>query len=96
MNGQKIWCSFAHIADYGELLVRTDPDAEHRGISWLILPMDTPGIEVRPIDTVLGSSEFCEVFLDDVRVPVAKSSWRRERRLAHHVGDVRARAGRRS
>jgi alkylation response protein AidB-like acyl-CoA dehydrogenase len=72
VNGQKIWCSFAHIADYGELLVRTDPDApKHRGISWLILPMDTPGIDVRPIDTVLGSSEFCEVFLDDVRVPVA-------------------------
>src|SRR3989442_494352 len=69
VNGQKIWCSFAHIADYGELLVRTDPDApKHRGISWLILPMDTPGIDVRPIDTVLGSSEFCEVFLDDVRV----------------------------
>ena len=72
VNGQKIWCSFAHIADYGELLVRTDPDApKHRGISWLILPMDAPGIDVRPIDTVLGSSEFCEVFLDDVRVPVA-------------------------
>ena len=72
VNGQKIWCSFAHIADYGELLVRTDPDApKHRGISWLVLPMDTPGIDVRPIDTVLGSSEFCEVFLDDVRVPVA-------------------------
>src|SRR5206468_818900 len=61
-----------HVADYGELLVRTDPDApKHRGISWLILPMDTRGIDVRPIDTVLGSSEFCEVFLDDVRVPVA-------------------------
>ena len=72
VNGQKIWCSFGHIADFGELLVRTDPDApKHRGISWLILPMDLPGIEVRPIDTVLGSSEFCEVFLDDVRVPVA-------------------------
>jgi alkylation response protein AidB-like acyl-CoA dehydrogenase len=71
VNGQKIWCSFAHIADYGELLVRTDPDApKHRGISWLILPMDSPGIDVRPIDTVLGSSEFCEVFLDDVHVPV--------------------------
>ncbi|MGH9050626.1 MAG: acyl-CoA dehydrogenase family protein [Acidimicrobiia bacterium] len=72
VSGQKIWCSFAHVGDYGELLVRTDPDApKHRGISWLILPMDLPGIEVRPIETVLGSSEFSEVFLDEVRVPVA-------------------------
>ena len=72
LNGQKIWCSFAHVADVGEFLVRTDPDApKHRGISWLILPMDLPGIEIRPIRTTLGSSEFCEVFLSDVRVPVA-------------------------
>ena len=72
LNGQKIWCSFGHIADVGEFLVRTDPDApKHKGISWLILPMDTPGIEIRPIRTVLGSSEFCEVFLTDVRVPIA-------------------------
>jgi alkylation response protein AidB-like acyl-CoA dehydrogenase len=72
VSGQKIWCSFGHVADVGEFLVRTDPDApKHKGISWLILPMDRPGIEVRPIKTVLGSSEFCEVFLDEVRVPVA-------------------------
>ena len=72
VSGQKIWCSFGHVGEFGELLVRTDPDApKHRGISWLILPMDAAGIEVRPIETLLGSSEFCEVFLDDVRVPVA-------------------------
>lgn len=72
LNGQKIWCSFGQVADVGEFLVRTDPDApKHRGISWLILPMDSPGIEVRPLKTVLGSSEFSEVFLTDVRVPVA-------------------------
>jgi alkylation response protein AidB-like acyl-CoA dehydrogenase len=72
VSGQKIWCSFAQVGDYGELLVRTDPDAaKHRGISWLILPMDLPGIEVRPIETVLGSSEFSEVFLDEVRIPLA-------------------------
>ncbi|HEV2992965.1 MAG TPA: acyl-CoA dehydrogenase family protein [Acidimicrobiia bacterium] len=71
VSGQKIWCSFGHVGEFGELLVRTDPDApKHRGISWLILPMDLPGIEVRPIETLLGSSEFCEVFLDEVRVPV--------------------------
>src|SRR5262245_5594554 len=72
LNGQKIWCSFGQVADVGEFLVRTDPDApKHRGISWLILPMDTPGIEIRPLKTVLGSSEFAEVFLTDVRVPFA-------------------------
>jgi alkylation response protein AidB-like acyl-CoA dehydrogenase len=72
LNGQKIWCSFGHVADVGEFLVRTDPEApKHKGISWLILPMDLPGIEVRPLKTVLGSSEFAEVFLTDVRVPVA-------------------------
>jgi hypothetical protein len=72
VTGRKIWCSFGHIGEFGELLVRTDPDApKHRGITWLILPMDLPGIEVRPIETLLGSSEFCEVFLDEVHVPVA-------------------------
>jgi alkylation response protein AidB-like acyl-CoA dehydrogenase len=72
VDGQKIWTSFAQVSDYCELLVRTDPDApKHRGISWLILPMDTPGVEVRPLRTALGSSEFSELFLDNVRVPVA-------------------------
>ncbi len=71
VTGQKTWCSFGHIGDFGELLVRTEPDApKHKGISWLMLPMDLPGIEVRPLKTVLGSSEFCDLFLDEVRVPV--------------------------
>jgi alkylation response protein AidB-like acyl-CoA dehydrogenase len=72
VTGQKIWTSYGHVADYCELLVRTDPEApKHRGITWLICPMDTPGIEVRGIETILGSSEFCEVFFDEVRIPVA-------------------------
>ena len=72
VNGQKIWTSFAHIADTCELLVRTDPAApKHKGITWLIMPMDTPGIEVRPMRTIAGSTEFCEMFLTDVRIPVA-------------------------
>ncbi len=72
VNGSKIWTSFAQVADYCELLVRTDPDApKHRGITWLICPMDTPGIDVRPLKTIQGSSEFSEVFLNNVRIPFA-------------------------
>jgi alkylation response protein AidB-like acyl-CoA dehydrogenase len=71
ITGQKIWTSFAQVADFGELLVRTDPDVpKHKGITWLILPMDTPGIETRAINTIVGSSEFSEVFFDEARVPV--------------------------
>ncbi|MGW2604889.1 MULTISPECIES: acyl-CoA dehydrogenase [unclassified Streptomyces] len=72
VSGSKIWTSHAEVADWCELLVRTDPAApKHRGISWLAMPMDAPGITVRPLRTLAGSTEFAEVFLDEVRVPVA-------------------------
>ena len=71
MNGHKIWTSFAQCADFCELLVRTDPDAsKHGGISWLIMPMDADGIDIRPLPTLMGEGEFSEVFLENVRIPV--------------------------
>lgn len=70
VNGSKIWTSFAEVADFGELLVRTDPDNKHGGITWLIMDMQTPGIDIRPLVALNGSVEFNEVFFDDVRIPV--------------------------
>ena len=71
VSGSKIWTSHAEVADWCELLVRTDPDApRHQGISWLILPMDAPGVTVRPLRTLAGTTEFAELFLDEVRIPV--------------------------
>ena len=71
INGQKIWTTTAHGADMMFGLVRTEPDAPNKylGISYLILSMRTPGIEVRPLKTMTGASEFNEVFFTDVRVP---------------------------
>ncbi|MEU1145761.1 acyl-CoA dehydrogenase family protein [Streptomyces sp. NPDC005863] len=75
VSGSKIWTSHAEVADWCELLVRTTPVGEavpkHRGITWLAMPMDAPGITVRPLRTLAGSTEFAEMFLDDVRIPVA-------------------------
>ena len=69
INGSKIWTSFAHKADAIILLARTDPDApKHRGISYFLVDMDTPGITVRPLVDMLGRHQFNEVFFEDVRV----------------------------
>jgi len=71
VTGQKIWTSYGDIAEYQELLVRTDPDgSKHSGITWLICDMRSPGIEVRPIPTMVGFSDFCEVFYENVRIPL--------------------------
>ena len=70
VNGQKVWTTQAHYADYIFLLARTDPDApKHAGISYLLVPMKQNGVEVRPIEQIDGSAEFNEVFFTDVRCP---------------------------
>jgi 3-oxocholest-4-en-26-oyl-CoA dehydrogenase alpha subunit len=72
VNGQKIWTTGAHHADWCFLLVRTDPNApKHKGISFILAEMNSPGITVRPIVNMAGYHEFNEVFFEDVRVPVA-------------------------
>ena len=71
INGQKIWTSFGAVADYIYLICRTSSDGPpHQGISEIIVPMDTPGIEVRPIKDMTTNQHFCEVFFTDVRVPI--------------------------
>jgi alkylation response protein AidB-like acyl-CoA dehydrogenase len=68
LNGQKIWTSAGHLADHIFTLARTDPDSpKHKGISFLLVPMDQPGIEVRPIKMISGDSEFNEIFYTDAR-----------------------------
>jgi len=83
VTGQKVWSSYAKVADFGICLARTDPDApKHRGISMLSLPMDAPGVDVRPLRQITGESEFNEVFFDEVPVPadhligVENDGWR--------------------
>lgn len=78
VSGQKIWTSFAPVADYQELLIRTNPDVpKHKGITWVICDMHLPGIDVRPIRTLDNGHEFAEVFYDEVRIP-----------LSNVVGDI--------
>ncbi len=71
VTGQKIWTSFGRYARFQELLIRTDPaSSRHKGLSWVICDMQTPGIDVRPIRNLAGDDDFCEVFYDEVRIPL--------------------------
>jgi alkylation response protein AidB-like acyl-CoA dehydrogenase len=71
INGQKVWSSYADIADFHFCLFRTDPEAPKRkGLSWVLVPLNTAGIEIRPIKTIARNHHFCEVFYTDVRIPL--------------------------
>ena len=96
VTGQKIWTTLAHVADWCELLVRTDAAApKHQGISCVLVDLDRPGVEVRPLVTITGEHEFNEIFFDEVRVPVSQTlgpvnaGWRvAMTTLAHERGGV--------
>jgi alkylation response protein AidB-like acyl-CoA dehydrogenase len=72
VNGQKIWTSYADVADFQELLIRTEPGSRrHKGLSWVICDMHSEGITVRPIKNIAGVTHFAQVFYDDVRIPLS-------------------------
>ena len=105
VNGQKVWTSSAHFSDWGILLARTGtPESRHRGITYFLVDMKTPGIEVRPLKQITGASHFCEVFLQDVVIPddqrvgaidagwaVAMTTLTSERTLISNIGGDRFR-----
>ena len=75
VNGQKVWTSLAHVSHWCFVVARTDPaSTRHKGLSFLLVPMDQPGVEVRPIVQITGGGEFNEVFFDDARTDASTSS----------------------
>ena len=100
INGQKIWTSTAQFSDMMFGLIRTEPEAQkHAGISYVVIPMKTPGIEVRPLKTMTGAAEFNEVFFTDVRVPLANvvgkrgEGWKIANTTLRHERDMLGSAG---
>ena len=88
-----MWTTLAHVAQFGILLARTDPDAAaQEGITYFVVDMRTAGIEVRPLVQMTGTHEFNEVFFTDVRVPAAQRRRRRARRVEARQGHARERA----
>ena len=72
VNGQKVWNTIAHLADWGMLVTRSNPDApKHKGMTYFAVDMASPGVEVRPLRQITGEAEFNEVYLTDVRIPDA-------------------------
>lgn len=72
LNGQKVWSTFAHLADFGMCLARTDWEApKHKGLTWFVVPCSSAGLTIRPLKQITEISEFCEEFFDDVIVPDA-------------------------
>ena len=93
VNGQKLWSTSAHHADYGLLLARTDWDApKHRGITYFVLPMHQPGVLVRPLRQMNGHASFNEIFLTDARVPDANLVGAPNEGWRVALDDARARA----
>jgi alkylation response protein AidB-like acyl-CoA dehydrogenase len=90
INGQKIWTSGAHLADWCFCLVRTDPTKKHEGISFVLIDMKTPGVEPRPILLINGTTPFCETFFTDVKTPKENlvgplnGGWTIAKRLLQH------------
>ena len=72
VNGQKVWTTMAHISKWGMLLVRHDPEMQkHRGMTYFVVDMESPGVEIRPLRQITGEAEFNEVYFTDARIPDA-------------------------
>ncbi len=86
MNGQKVWNTLAHLADWGMLVTRSNPDVpKHKGMTYFALDMAADGVEVRPLRQITGEAEFNEVYLTDARIPDARSHRRRGGRVARRA-----------
>ena len=95
LNGQKVWTTLAHISKWGMLVARTNPDVpKHEGMSYFLLDMQAPGVDVRPLYQITGEAEFNEVFLNDVRIPARSHARRRRAGLAGGDHDAHERAQR--